>query len=135
MVFTKEKLMKYPLFMIDHDMVDEYFFPNLFRDTKVFFDKIDLKRYYKHYHERKFVDIDGNTYVSVGVTEVSSFLRKVLPLQRKYYFDFELIDSPKLTFEEVKSRYLFYLEGFNLDEAKMKHVDFANKCKTIEELL
>ena len=126
---------KFPLFLIDQEPCDEFVFPNLFFYDRRFFDRKDLREYGRFYHNRKYVDINGNIYVSSGAEDKSNWIRKALGLYRKYYLIFEPLDVPLLNFEEVKSIYLSYLEGFKSNEAKIKHTDFANNCKTIKELL
>ncbi len=82
--------MQYPIFMTTHGKVDEFFFPNLFRDDSVFFDRPDLRRYYKHYHNQTYEDVNGNLFKSVGIYEISSRLSReiafnILELQSYNY--------------------------------------------------
>lgn len=133
MDYIKEQI-KYPIFNIGIGVCEEIVFPNLFFHNSVFYDKKELIIYYQYFHDKEYVDVKGNVYKSVDAKDVSSWLRKRLPLQRKYNLVFEKLEK-SMTFDTVKKEYLKCLNGFISDETRQKHIQFANNCNTIKDLL
>jgi hypothetical protein len=126
--------MKYPIFNLGIGPCDEFFFPELFLYSPIFFDKKDLEVYLQYYHEKEYVDVSGEVYIAIGAKETSSWLRKMLNLKRKFHIEFEKVGKC-LTFEEVKNIYIECLSGFKSNEAKAKHLELVDQSNTIEDLL
>lgn len=125
--------MKHPIFNISLEPCNETFFPLLFWYSEYLYDDINQSFYKKNIHDRAFVDTDGNLYKAIDLIDRSTWLRKKLPLQRKYELVVKKLNV-LMTFEEVKEKYLYYLSGFENEEAKQDQIEFVRKCNRIADL-
>jgi len=126
-------MIKFPLFLIDQTPCNEFDFPNLFFESPVFFDNENLDEYNSFFHRRRYVDVTGDVYESVKANNKTARLRKLLGMRYRYHLEFKMVGIKKMTFEEVREVYFNYLTGFESDEAKQKHIDFANNCASMIE--
>jgi hypothetical protein len=80
------------------------------------------------------VDISGDIYQAKGIIEVSSWLRKILPLRRKYHILFNPTGSQMLL-NEVRAKYIESVSGLSSPEIVLEQIKFAKGCSTLKELL
>ncbi len=127
-------MIRYPVFNIDVVNCNEELFSEMFFYNSVFYDYKDRRAYLRYYQGKRFVDINGNVYLLVGIEDNSNWLRTCLNLKRKYSMIFKPLNM-KLSFQQVRQIYLNSLQGFESEEAKEKFVLHANSCNTLDELL
>lgn len=126
--------MKYPIFNICITDCDEELFSEMFFYNSIFYDFENQNTYLSYYQGKEFVDVNGDVYLLVGLEDNSSWLRVRFKLKRKFNMILKPVNR-QLSFLEVKNIYLKSLQGFKSEEAKEKHVVYANDCKTLGELL